>query len=201
MPTFKIVTDTGKPTIKVTPTADDQFVWDTTGSVVENGLLICGQTKTKAGKMVKLSLKIEGRQELQEMIVELQRLQVEAEEAKAARQAKIDAIPGLAALKAAYSAVSSTHDAYERKSDYGYPAKEAAAWHKAEEEATKVRAQYPIAAAYLMAEGWTYAANDAKTAAGKKGMERIINGEDHETVIAEMDAEWSAAAHKAVENS
>jgi len=146
-------------------------------------------------------LKIEGRPELQEMIVELQRLQVEAEEAKTARQAKINAIPGLAALKAAYSAVSSTHGEYERKSDYGYPAKEAAAWHKAEDEASKVRGLYPIAAAFLMAEGWTCAANDAKASAGKKGMERIINGEDHKTVLAEMEAEWSAAAHRAVENS
>jgi len=202
MPTYNIVTDTaGRPAIKVTPGEDDQFLWSTTGSKVANGLLICGQTKTKAGKLVQLKVKIEGRPELQEMLVELQRLQMREVEAKAARQEKINTIPGLAALRAAYSAVSNTHAEYERKGEYGYPAKEAAAWHKAEEAASRLQGVYPIAAAFLMAEGWTRAANDMKSSAGQKGMERIINGENHVTVLEEMRAEWSAAAHRAVENS
>lgn len=56
--------------------------------------------------------------------------------------------------------------------------------------------QYPRAAAYLLAEGYRFSANYNKSAAGEKAMERIINGEDHETVISEMESEWSEYAHQ-----
>lgn len=61
-----------------------------------------------------------------------------------------------------------------------------------------LKAKYPRAAAYLKAEAYSNASNYRKAAAGQKALERIINGEDHEVVIAEMEAEWSNAAHEAV---
>lgn len=64
-----------------------------------------------------------------------------------------------------------------------------------------LRKQYPRAAAYLKAESWTLASNSDKYAAGKKGLERIINGEDHNVVLAEMEAQWSKAAHAAAMNN
>lgn len=62
-------------------------------------------------------------------------------------------------------------------------------------------ARYPVAAAWLRAEGFSYAANDLKAGAGLRALERLGAGEDHETVIAEMEAEWSQAATAAVWNS
>ena len=50
---------------------------------------------------------------------------------------------------------------------------------------------YPIAAAYLKAESFENASNYAKSSAGKKAKERIANGEDYITVLADMEAEWN----------
>lgn len=62
----------------------------------------------------------------------------------------------------------------------------------------EVEAKYPRAAAYLKAENWTMSSNLDKYCAGKDALERIINGEDYAKVIAEMEAEWSAAVKKHV---
>ena len=53
-------------------------------------------------------------------------------------------------------------------------------------------AGYPVAAAYLKAEGWACSAHHAKIAAGETAMKRIAAGEEFSAVIAEMEAEWSA---------
>lgn len=50
---------------------------------------------------------------------------------------------------------------------------------------------YPIAAAYLKAESFENASNYAKSSAGKKAKERIANGEDYITALADMEAEWN----------
>lgn len=41
-------------------------------------------------------------------------------------------------------------------------------------------------------DDWSGAAHYAKAGAGRRALERIINGEDHNTVIEEMEAEWSS---------
>lgn len=51
--------------------------------------------------------------------------------------------------------------------------------------------QYPRAAAYIQAERFAHAAHYAKSAAGKKAMARIINGDDCATALEDMQAEWS----------
>lgn len=52
--------------------------------------------------------------------------------------------------------------------------------------------RYPRAATYLKADGWAQAAHFAKAKAGKRTAQRILDGEDHDQVLADMDSEWSA---------
>lgn len=53
-----------------------------------------------------------------------------------------------------------------------------------------LKSDYPVAAAYLLAESYYNAAHYAQSTAGKRAMQRIADGEDHEAVIAEMKDEW-----------
>lgn len=119
---------------------------------------------------------------------------IKAEEAatkKAAeeRKAKIDAIQGLKELQAAI---------YERQK-YSYefsrfiehdgigkpPVKPTA-------DIEALKAAYPRAAAYIKADNFTDAAHYAKSSAGRKAKERIINGDDPDIVIADMENEWKS---------
>lgn len=74
------------------------------------------------------------------------------------RRAKIAAIEGLAEIKAA-------DDLNEKM---------------------KLRQQYPRAAAYLEAERWIATNTPIKVRLGSRAMEKILNGEDPETVLVEM---------------
>ena len=89
------------------------------------------------------------------------------------RQSKIDAIPGLREIKAA-------------RTDFVKPKYDMDALH----------AKYPRAKAYLDAEDFAASDNDAKTAAGRKALEAIINGENYEQAIHTMNSEWSAYCEK-----
>lgn len=66
------------------------------------------------------------------------------------------------------------------------------------EEAKKA---YPKAAAYYKAEQYSFASHYAKSSAGRKAMERILNGEDYNKVIEDMDNEWHKSAEEAVWNN
>ena len=59
----------------------------------------------------------------------------------------------------------------------------------------------PRDAALEIAEGYARAANSAKANAGSKALDRIKAGADAEAVLAEMRAEWTAAANRAVDNA
>ena len=54
-----------------------------------------------------------------------------------------------------------------------------------------LKRQYPIAAAYLHARAASQSAHYVYRAAGRKAMERIEAGEDHDAVLADMESEWS----------
>lgn len=110
-------------------------------------------------------------------------------------------IEGKQEYEEARGAVENARGAYDAASEYGYPAREAAAMKEAEAEFAEICQQYPVAAAWGQANSWTYASNYRKVGAGKRAMERIEAGENHETVLTEMAAEWTAAAHEAVMNS
>jgi len=64
-----------------------------------------------------------------------------------------------------------------------------------------LRKQYPAAAAFLHAEGYSRGSHFAMSAAGTRAMERIKNGEPHEQVMKDMENEWSEAARRSVDNS
>lgn len=105
------------------------------------------------------------------------------------RQNLRDAIPGLKELEAAKEEQAAYREAFSRAMDGGdgiYPAKP-----KGDPE--ELSAQYPMAAAMLRAESYSRAANSRKASAGRKAVERILNGEDWEKAISDMETEWSAA--------
>lgn len=120
-----------------------------------------------------------------EIIAELQR----RFNATAERNAKIEAIEGLEEIRAAQAAWDKYHDDFDRRmsdenlSSFGIsPPKD---------DVAATKAKYPRAAAYLRAESYSYASNYAKSDAGHKALERIINGEEYTTALADMEKEWS----------
>lgn len=130
-----------------------------------------------------------------EVVKELQARIDAAKTAADDRRRKIDAIDGLKELENAISDWEEYHDLCNKvfESECGrMPA-------QPKDSISGLKARYPRATAYLKAKSYLYAHNYQKSAAGEKALARIINSENHETVIAEMEAEWSAAAHEATQ--
>lgn len=119
------------------------------------------------------------------------------EEQRAAeeREAKINAIPGLKEIQAAKEDLENWH--YEFKDSFkdvgGMGVRP-----KPQYDFEALYKKYPRAYAYLKAEAYSRAANYAKAAAGKKALERIINGEECDAVLSEMESEWSAYCNEHV---
>lgn len=105
------------------------------------------------------------------------------------RQAKIKAIEGLEEIRAALADVEAWH--YELAASF-FDVGGLGVRPKPQYDFDALYAKYPRAAAYLKAESFEYASHYAKSAAGKKAKERIINGEDPNKVITEMESEWKA---------
>ena len=114
-------------------------------------------------------------------------------EAEELRRAKIAAIPGLKEIRAAMDDLKSWHREFNASFDdcggLGVRA-------KPRYDFDKLCETYPQAAAYLKAEKYADASNYAKSAAGEKALEAIINGADPAETIAAMEAEWSAYCDK-----
>lgn len=114
----------------------------------------------------------------------------EARRQAAARQARIDAIPGLKEIRALIEAQASWRNELTRQMDSedgctsmpGYP----------EGDVEALYARYPRAAAYLRAEAWAEAENDARSQAGAVALEKILDGEPYEEALAEMEQTWQA---------
>lgn len=64
-----------------------------------------------------------------------------------------------------------------------------------------LKAQFPRAAAWHKADAYAHSYNVSKAAAGRNARTRIENGEDYQTVIAEMDNEWTVASEAATDNN
>ena len=125
-----------------------------------------------------------------EIIAYLKAEQEEKEKAEADRKAKIAAIDGLAEIRDAINAETEYRIAFDKMMDDEYndgvfPPKKPTASSK------DLMSKYPRAAAYLKAESWSYSEHFVKSAAGRKAMDRIINGDDYEQAIADMDKEFS----------
>ena len=91
--------------------------------------------------------------------------------------------------------------AYDAASERGYPVKEAAAMRAAGEALDSARAQYPLAAAYAKAESYSMASHDQKASAGRKAKAEIESGAEALSAVEKMEAAWSEAASKCVDNS
>jgi hypothetical protein len=130
---------------------------------------------------------------------------VKAEEAKikADKQAALElAVPGLAAYEAASTAYSNAEYAYDRASDSGgYPVKEARAAKEANEVLQLVFADHPATKLWAKIEKYTQSSNYEKASAGDAAKAAVLDGTSISEAVEKMESDWSAAAHRAVENS
>lgn len=125
------------------------------------------------------------------LLREFEKEQQAAEE----RKAKINAIPGLKEIQAAKEDLENWHYEFEDSfKDVGGMGVRP----KPQYDFEALYKKYPRASAYLKAEVYSRAANYAKAAAGKKALERIINGEEYDAVLSEMESEWSAYCNEHV---
>lgn len=111
------------------------------------------------------------------------------------RQAKIDAIPGLREIEAARADLVNWKLEFDASFD-GESGGGVGVRPKPKYDMDALNAKYPRAKAYLDAEDFSASANDAKAAAGKKALEAIINGENHEQAIHTMNSEWETYCEK-----
>ena len=111
------------------------------------------------------------------------------------RQSKIDAIPGLREIKAARADLVNWKLEFDASFD-GENGGGVGVRPKPKYDMDALHAKYPRAKAYLDAQDFAASENDAKSAAGMKALEAIINGENHEQAIAAMNSEWSAYCEK-----
>lgn len=114
----------------------------------------------------------------------------EAAKAEALRvhAAKLAAIEGLAELNQLADAWSDYEYAFSAFINSGAEGK---APVKPARRYADVAVLYPRAVAYRKAISFSYAAHYAKAGAGRKAAERILDGEDYNTAIADMEQEWS----------
>jgi hypothetical protein len=112
------------------------------------------------------------------------------ENEKAEREAKIQAIEGLKELKAAIA--QEQYEYEQRQKRWESESLSSIIPQKPIVSVAELKKRFPRAAAYVKAENWTLSNNSGKRQAGKKALERIINGEYHEQVLADMEAEWNA---------
>lgn len=109
-------------------------------------------------------------------------------EAAELRQAKIDSIHGLKEIRAAMADLKAWQkefdDSFRDCGGLGVRTKPVY-------DFDNLFATYPRAAAYLKAEQYQNADNYAKSAAGEKALEAIINGADPAETIVAMETEWN----------
>lgn len=111
------------------------------------------------------------------------------------------AVPGLAEYESAAKDVSIAFAAYERASDRGYPAKEAAALSAAENKLNRVHDDYPATVAWRKIVAYSQASNVSKYSAGLSAIKAVEAGENVFLVAERMEAEWSEQAGVLVSNS
>lgn len=151
---------------------------------------------TNAGNgMVNIGNKEEGKRNIEEIkarkpeiLAYFQKIKEEKEKARRERQEKINAIERLKELKKAIDAECGYFEDFGRRMEDEMLS--SIAVKPPEADIDELKAKYPQAAAYIKAEGWECASNYTKMALGSRALERIINGENHEQVISEMEAEW-----------
>lgn len=105
------------------------------------------------------------------------------------RQAKIDAIPGLREIEDARDDLANWQQEFSASFD-GEGGGGVGVRPKPAYEMDALYARYPRAKAYLTAQDFAASENYAKSTAGQKALEAIIDGEDYERAISAMEAAW-----------
>jgi hypothetical protein len=126
-----------------------------------------------------------------EILAYLAEQETQKEKAHKEREDKINAIEGLNEIQRAIDAEieygrAFDHMMEDEDNDGAFPPSKPVA------NSGELKKQYPRASAYLKAESWSYADHYAKSGAGRRAMERIIESEDYTVVLADMEKEWSA---------
>jgi len=67
------------------------------------------------------------------------------------------------------------------------------------DDVAKAKAQYPIAAAYILAETYEQSSNWQKSVAGARAKKAVENGVDYKKAIENMEKEWSEAARRSID--
>lgn len=126
--------------------------------------------------------------EIVSMLLEQREAGIRAEQE---RQKKIAAIPGLREIEAARADLVNwklEFDAsFDSENGGGVGVRP-----KPKYDMDAMYAQYPCAKAYLDAQDFAASENDAKSAAGMKALEAIINGDNYEQAIAAMNSAWAS---------
>lgn len=109
--------------------------------------------------------------------------------AAAERKAKINAIEGLNEIQTAIADWERYDSEFakmmdDERNDGARPPK------RPTSNVVELLEKYPRADAYLTAEEFSLADHYVKSNAGKKALEKIINGEDYVAAIAAMEKEW-----------
>ena len=110
------------------------------------------------------------------------------------RQEKIKAIEGLEEIRDAIQRQAEWHEKFARAMEREDGC--VGLGPKPEDNIAELKKKYPRAAAYLTAENESLKSNCELSAIGKKALEAIINGEDHEEVMSTMEAEHKAFADR-----
>lgn len=116
----------------------------------------------------------------------------------AAKEAAIEtACPGIGALRAAHDATAQYHDDFEAAMEIG----DGILPRRPNVNSDELTKRYVAAATYLRLEGWSQSSHYIQASIGRKAMQRILAGEDHQIVMTDSDAEWTREAARCVANS
>lgn len=126
--------------------------------------------------------------EIMSMLLEQREAGIRAERE---RQKKIAAIPGLREVEAAHADLVNWKLEFDASFN-GENGGGVGVRPKPKYDMDAMYAQYPRAKAYLDAQDFAASENDAKSAAGMKALEAIINGDNYEQAIAAMNSAWAA---------
>ncbi len=158
---------------------------------------VCAFETRVGGKQV--MARVAGRPELEAALAQ-ERAAVKA--AEDARRAVLEAaVPGLSAYEAAAEIYSRAAAAYDRAAERGYPVREAQAAKVAEEKMQAVFVAFPATKLWRQILAFQQASHDIKASAGDAALAAVLAGVDIAVAVEQMQADWSAAARRAVDNS
>jgi hypothetical protein len=148
-----------------------------------------------------VTAKVAGKPELEAAVAS-----IKAADAKAkadARTALELAVPGLAAYEAASTAYSNAAHAYDRACDRsgGYPVNEAAEAKDTDAALQAVFSAYPATKLWAQIEKYSFGSNYDRAGAADAAKKAVMAGVPLADAVVKMDADWSAAAERAVRNS